>query len=142
MGKATPWQDALIDKFSPFARVQFINPRRINWDSSWKQDLNEPKFYEQVTWELRNINDSDIVVFFFDPNTKSPISLLELGLVANIIEKKGKVLVCCPDGFWRKGNVDIVCQTYSIPLFTNLDTMFVALNSLIEDYNRVFETRK
>jgi hypothetical protein len=47
---------------------------------------------------------------YFDPNTKSPISLLELGLFA----KSGKMIVCCPNGFWRKGNVDIVSQPHGI----------------------------
>lgn len=26
-----------------------------------------------------------------------------------------------PEGFWRKGNVDIVCDRYNIPLFVNLN---------------------
>jgi hypothetical protein len=47
---------------------------------------------------------------YFDPNTLSPISLLELGLHA----KSGKLIVCCPEGFYRKGNVDIVCQNFGI----------------------------
>lgn len=25
-----------------------------------------------------------------------------------------QVIVCCPEGFWRKGNVDIVCQRYGV----------------------------
>ena len=47
---------------------------------------------------------------YFDPNTKSPISLLELGLFA----KSGKLIVYCPEGFWRKGNVDVVCKRYEV----------------------------
>ena len=23
--------------------------------------------------------------------------------------------MCCPEGFWRKGNVDIVCERFGIP---------------------------
>jgi hypothetical protein len=46
----------------------------------------------------------------FDPNTKSPVSLLELGLHA----KERKLIVYCPEGFWRKGNVDIVCEAYKV----------------------------
>ena len=37
---------------------------------------------------------------------------MELGLCAN----QDNIIVCCPDGFWRKGNVQIVCTTYNIPL--------------------------
>ena len=47
---------------------------------------------------------------YFDPNTKSPVSLLELGLYAHT----GKLRVCCPDGFWRKGNVDVICARFGI----------------------------
>jgi len=36
--------------------------------------------------------------------------MLELGLYAN----SGKMVVCCPDGFWRKWNIDIVCENHNI----------------------------
>ena len=35
---------------------------------------------------------------------------MEFGLYA----KTGKLLVLCPDGFWRKGNVDIVSEEYNV----------------------------
>lgn len=56
---------------------------------------------------------------YFDPSTKSPISLLELGLYA----RAGKMIVCCPDGFWRKGNVDIVCFRHKIKQVQTLDAL-------------------
>lgn len=121
MGNAENWQEKIVNKF-PW-NVVFLNPRRDDWDFIWKQDLNNPNFYEQVTWELDMLDKSDIIVMYFDPNTKSPSSLLELGLYA----ASGKLIVCCPDGFWRKGNVDIVCQKYNIPIFTNIETLLVAL---------------
>jgi len=30
-------------------------------------------------------------------------------------------MVCCPEGFWRKGNVDIVCQRFGIRQFLKLE---------------------
>jgi hypothetical protein len=57
------------------------------------------------------------VFIYLDPNTKSPISLLELGLVA----ERDTAVVCCPDGFWRKGNIEIVCERENIPLFDDFD---------------------
>jgi hypothetical protein len=30
--------------------------------------------------------------------------------------KDGKLVACCPDGFWRKGNFQIICEKYAIPL--------------------------
>ena len=54
---------------------------------------------------------------YFDPNTKSPISLLELGLYAT----SKKLHVICPKGFWRKGNVDIICKKYDIPIYETIN---------------------
>ena len=31
-----------------------------------------------------------------------------------LFAKTKKVIVCCPIGFWRKGNIDVVCQRYHI----------------------------
>jgi hypothetical protein len=58
-----------------------------------------------------------MIVMYFSPETKSPISLLELGLYAS----SGKIHVICPDGFWRRGNVEIVCNKYNIPLYETLN---------------------
>lgn len=129
MGTAENWQSKIINH-KGIENVTFVNPRRDDWDASWVQDINNPQFYEQVTWELDMLNKCDYIIMYFDPNTKSPISLLELGLYAN----SGKLLVCCPEGFWRKGNVDIVCQRYNIPVFKNIDT------TLIELKNRIIES--
>jgi hypothetical protein len=56
---------------------------------------------------------------YFAPATKAPITLLELGLAAG----SGKLVVCCPEGFWRKGNVEVVCARYDIPLVADLEAM-------------------
>jgi hypothetical protein len=32
-----------------------------------------------------------------------------------------KLYVVCPDGFYRRGNVEMVCSTYDIPLFNTLE---------------------
>jgi hypothetical protein len=129
-GTADDWQQTIIDSLVGVSPVVILNPRRDNWDASIKQDINNPIFYEQVTWELDMLESADIIVVYFDPTTKSPISLLELGLFADDIDKF--IICCCPDGFWRKGNVDIVCQRCGIPVFTNLETLLVELKVRIE----------
>lgn len=127
MDNAKMWQEAAI-KALPRFNIDIYNPRRESWDSSWEQSLNSEYFYNQVTWELDHLDAADIVYMYFDPNTKSPISLLELGLYA----PSGKMIVCCPNEFWRKGNVDIVCQRYNIPVFTDFATSMCALKKRIE----------
>lgn len=87
MGLAENWQDKITkeliecDQYTDEELI-IINPRRDDWNSSWIQSINNPQFTEQVNWELDSLEDSDIIVLWFDPNTKSPISLLEFGLFA------------------------------------------------------------
>jgi hypothetical protein len=123
MGKAEDWQTQLTQTFNE-AGYDVFNPRREDWDSSWTQDFENPQFFQQVTWELNALENSDLIIMYFSPGTKSPISLLELGIFA----KSGKIRVVCPDPFWRKGNVDIVCQYYNIPLYENFETLLLDLN--------------
>lgn len=132
MGKADNWQQKVVDEFTHNG-VTFFNPRRDDWDESWVQDINNPQFYEQVTWELDMLEDADIVFMYFDPTTYSPISLLELGMFSERIahQMNKYMIVCCPEGFWRKGNVDIVCQQQGVPIFDNMETAIKALKRLL-----------
>jgi hypothetical protein len=116
MGVAEDWQTIIGDWFLSLGWNVF-NPRRTDWDSSWIQSYDNPQFNQQVSWELNALEKSDVILMYLDPNTKSPISLLELGLHAS----SKKLYVICPDGFWRKGNVEMVCSTYDIPLFNTLE---------------------
>lgn len=116
-GQAEDWQKTVCELLKD-EDVILYNPRRLDWDSSWKQSIYDLNFLEQVEWELDKLEESHYIFMYFDPNTKSPISLLELGLHAN----SKRILVCCPNGFWRQGNVDIVCVRYGIPLFRDLKT--------------------
>jgi len=123
MGMAENWQQRVVAAMSEAGGVVILNPRRDDWDGSWDQTAADPRFFEQVSWELDMLEAADIVVMYLDPATKSPVSLLELGLHA----RSGKLRVCCPDGFWRKGNVEVVCQRHRIPLFETLDELITSL---------------
>lgn len=130
MGTAEEWQKVIINEIKDYNIVVF-NPRRDDWDSSWVQRASDPKFSEQVNWELDALKVASLIIFYFAPNTKSPISLLELGLHAN----KGNVLVCCPDDFWRKGNVEIVCLRNKIPLYNTLNDLISTLKGILNNVN-------
>jgi hypothetical protein len=118
MGKAVDWQTLVTESLIDLD-VTVLNPRRNDWDASWKQEITNPQFREQVEWELSALDRANMIAMYFDPNTMSPISLLELGIYAD----SGKLIVCCPHGFWRKGNVDIVCKKYSVPQFDTLESL-------------------
>jgi hypothetical protein len=129
MGLAEDWQSK-IEKELDGLDVTIYNPRRDSWDSSWVQSIHNEQFREQVEWELDHLDKSDVIVMYFDENTKSPISLLELGLYAS----SGKMIVYCPEGFWRKGNVDIVAQRYDIRQVNSFNELLVALKSVASKY--------
>tara|TARA_R110000796_G_scaffold108862_11_gene220062 strand:- start:808 stop:1254 length:447 start_codon:yes stop_codon:yes gene_type:complete len=120
MGIAEDWQK-IVQKQLFDKEIVFLNPRRYDWDASWEQTIENPKFKEQVEWELNGLDQADVIFMYFDPATKSPISLLELGLHAN----SSKMMVCCPEGFWRKGNVDIICERYGITQFDSLNEIYL-----------------
>ncbi len=114
-GSAIDWQKVAIERIVNANTASYVfNPRRKEWDSTWKQSIKNPVFVEQVEWELLALDIAEVIYMYFDPNTKSPISLLELGLYAHT----GKLRVCCPEGFWRKGNVDIICERYKIKMIS------------------------
>lgn len=130
MGAAENWQQEVIGILDDFPNVCLLNPRRKDWDSSWEQSITNHPFKEQVEWELDALEKADIILFYFDPNTKSPITLLELGLYAD----SDKVMVCCPEGYWRKGNVDIICERYKIKTFRNIKEMTDRLNEVKKSF--------
>jgi len=118
MGRAIDWQKTIEEELKNH-NGNIFNPRRDDWDSSWKQDIKNDQFREQVEWELGALEKCDYILMYYAPNTISPISLLEMGLHAN----SGKMIVCCPEGYERKGNVDIVCNRYNIPIIDDIKSL-------------------
>src|SRR5262249_30113389 len=102
MGAAEDWQARLTQALQDLG-VLFLNPRRDECDASWVQSITDVRFREQVEWELAGLERATVVAMYFAPATKAPVTLLELGLCA----RAGKVVVCCPEGYWRRGNVEV-----------------------------------
>lgn len=117
MGAAERWQDRVVRELADVPNLAILNPRRDDWDDSWIQSIGDPQFKEQVEWEISAQEQADFIVMYFSPDTKAPITLLEFGLFA----RSGKLIVCCPEGFWRKGNIEIVCHRFAIPLYEQLN---------------------
>lgn len=125
MGKGEDWQKQVGDFFSGFPDwLLILDPRRDDWDETWEQDIDNPEFRQQVEWELVSQESSDLVMFVFATNeenaekAEAPITLMELGLF-----KDKDCVVCCPQGYYRKGNVDIVCKRYGIPVYEDFQAM-------------------
>jgi Nucleoside 2-deoxyribosyltransferase like len=109
--------------------ITILNPRRADWDSSWVEDISNPPFREQVEWELNALAAADIIAMYFDNDTKAPISLMELGLHV----KSGKMIVCCPQGYWKRGNVQIVCARFGVRVVETLGELVEGVVGMMRD---------
>lgn len=113
MGNSIDWQTALYEKFRTMdGKYILFNPRQENWDASRPGEMEY-----QVNWELEHLEEADMIIMYILGSSKSPISLLEMGLHA----RSGKMYVICEEDFYRYDNVRITCSFYDIPLFTSID---------------------
>ncbi|KAI6081751.1 hypothetical protein F4821DRAFT_264622 [Hypoxylon rubiginosum] len=135
-GTTTPtaerdWREVLIEYLAD-QPVTVINPYRPDWDSSWREEITCQPYREQVQWELDMQENADIIVFYFHPNTDAPISLLELGLAAST----KKPIVLCPEGYKKRGNVQLVCQHYELETADSLEAVKQAIVNRLPDNSR------
>ena len=129
MGNSKNWQKTFIDKLkltiekNAINTTDFVifNPRRLEWPN------DEGELEQQANWELDRLEESDIIFMNILKDSKSPISLLELGLYA----KSKKLVVKCPPEFYRYGNVKIVCDRYNIKLISNPS---ISISTILEGY--------
>lgn len=115
MGKAENWQSRVAGDLKFFDGT-ILNPRRADFDPDLRQSPDEPKFLEQVEWELTCLENCDGIFLYLDPKGKAPVTMLELGKFHDKI-----TAVCCPKGFWREGNIEIFCTRYGVPFTRTYD---------------------
>lgn len=128
MGKAVQWQKQMVTRLSHLP-ITVNNPRRGHWDPNATQEAKNEEFRIQVEWELGALEQADVICFFFDVNTMSPVTMLELGIWA----ASGKIIVCCNKKFWRAGNVHIVCDRYNIPCVDTFAELPAAVEAMLKD---------
>lgn len=117
-GKSIDWQLEMEDILKDY-NVTLLNPRRDSWNPS------RDEMVKQINWEMNNLDKCDIIFMNILEESLSPITLLELGLYAN----SGKMIVSCHEEFWRKINVDVVCDRFNIPRYDNFDDAITKLKS-------------
>lgn len=127
MGSAIQWQKLMVEHIKDLPII-VTNPRRGHWNPNINAKKDDKDFFDQVKWELDSLTRADVIVFFFDCNTSSPVTLLELGLWA----KSEKIIVCCDQRYWRQSNVAIVCERYNIPLVSSFYKLIPALRKFVE----------
>jgi hypothetical protein len=133
-GMAENWQASIVDRLRDLDVVVF-NPRRATWTPGTSLESEPEEIRRQINWELDAIERSDLMAFYFAPGTKSPISLLELGLIA----RQKQALVCCPPGFWRKTNVDVVCERFAIQQVDSLEELVNEIKERVRHFRRTEE---
>lgn len=127
MGNSRDWQTEFANRFEGTDYI-FLNPRRKEWDSSWEQSIHNSHFRDQVEWELANQETATFRVFNLLAGSASPVTLLEIGLFA-----RKNSFVCCPKGYHRHGNIEIVCNRYQIPLCQTEDELAELLRKAVDD---------
>lgn len=115
MGNSVDWQTLIAKRFEAFGgKWLLFNPRQEHWEASRPGEMDY-----QVNWELEHLEAADLIIMNFMEKSKSPISLLEMGLFA----RSGKMHVVCPTGFYRYDNVRITCARYGVPLYNTLEQL-------------------
>ena len=119
MGNSRDWQMERYDRFSRMdGRYILFNPRQEHWDASRPGEMDY-----QVRWELDHLEEADMIIMYILGASKSPISLLEMGLHA----KSGKMHVICEKDFYRYDNVRITCEYYGVPLYNDLENFLESI---------------
>jgi hypothetical protein len=130
MGNSRDWQQEVIEYIETThdkeCTIHIFNPRRKDWNSSWEQKESNYHFRKQVEWELDRLEDSHVIIMGLMEDSKSPISLLELGAY-----KHKRMMVYCPDDFYRSGNVQIFTRRNGIRMYNNWDTFLTNLRFLV-----------
>lgn len=119
-GDSLNWQDKVIIELINLGvkNLEIFNPRREHWNTNPSKEEME----KQIKWEQNHLDSADVIAMVLLDESKSPVSLLELGLYA----KTGKVIVFCTPEFYRYDNVRLTCEKYKIPLYTDLHPTIIA----------------
>lgn len=114
-GQSENWQEELC------------NSRVKNWydiysprTSMTPEQYQDPKVgIHQIEWEQHYINRCDKILFNFLPNSKSPITLMELGFALG--RGKQDIIVVCPTEYWKYLNVERMCKIHDAHFYTNME---------------------
>ena len=128
-GNSKNWQKEVIEEFRninlPY-NLDIFNPRVKEWNpNSTTKDIEF-----QIKWEQEHLDKADLICMVLSDNSKSPISLLEMGLYAH----SGKLIVFCTDKFYRYDNVRLTCEKYNIHLVNYTNSKYI-VNQIQKSFN-------
>ena len=119
-GNSLNWQDKTIIELINLGvkNLEVFNPRREHWNPNPTKEEME----KQIKWEQEHLDKANVIVMVLLDDSKSPISLLELGLYA----KSNKLIVFCTPNFYRWDNVRLTCKKYHIELVQDIHPTIIA----------------
>lgn len=133
-GAAKPWAHQVAAAFAG-QPINFFDPRRDDWDVTTEKRAHNPAFRRQVEWELSHLEGCDIPFFNFVGGSLSPVTMAELGYTlasrGHAIVPRTMPVVVCPDDFWRKGNIELLCERHDVAVYDDLAAGLEALHQAI-----------
>lgn len=119
-GDSLNWQNKTIIELMNLGinDIEIYNPRREHWNPNPSKEEME----YQIKWEQEYLDKADFIAMVLLDDSKSPISLLELGLYA----KSNKLIVFCTPDFYRWDNVRLTCEKYNIQLVESTHSLVIA----------------
>jgi len=119
-GNSLNWQDKIIIELINLGvkNLEVYNPRREHWNPN----PTKKEMEKQIKWEQEHLDKADVIAMVLLDDSKSPISLLEMGLYA----KSDKLVVFCTPNFYRWDNVRLTCEKYNIELVQDTNPLIIA----------------
>jgi len=74
-----------------------------------------------------------VVAVYFGAKSQAPISLMELGLFA----RSGKCVVACPKGYWKRGNVQVVCGKFGVEVVESVDELGEGVKKKLKELGKI-----
>lgn len=126
------WQREMIDQLENFPFLTIYNPRRKDFvvgDSTMTE--------QQITWEFIQLQNSQMISFWFSSGSINPIVLYELGMWGNSRKNK-KIFVGIDPDYERRQ--DVITQSVladpNFDYYESIEEMTSAIKSFIVEARR------
>ena len=117
------WRQFLVESSSLSGKgVVFYDPSRDDWDHTWKEDMSDERWVQQVDWEGDRITESEVIVFYFGAATDAPITLLEFGTVLGT-SKRHQTVVCVDPAYSKAGYVELHCMRQGVTFVDDVEQL-------------------
>ena len=127
------WQSYVIGELSDIPNLTIYNPRRK------EMKMGGATLEQQITWEFEHLAAANVVLFWFSSGSLNPISLYELGMWGNSMDRP--MIVGCDPNYERKEDVRIqtnLAKPEAI-IYDSLEDMILELTTVFENLKNVRE---